>query len=178
MQATATQTQPSLFDQPLSRNRDSVTSFEAAEDLKQSGRYRRQLWRVFHALRKKQGSTSLELSAELGFDDRYVCSRRLADLRRRRMVCNGAKRLCRVSGKRCLTWWIATRWGEKVAKRAAGKPRAQTERPAPKRRERKPDAKVMTVAERQQFRLRMLADATPSVRRFLENVSRGGGAKS
>jgi len=94
-----------LFDQPLSRRTDSVTSFDAARRLKRSGRWQSQKRAVFEALRQNNGSTSAELAKAMG-GDRYIPSRRLRELEREGLIREGQIRKCQVVGSRCLTWWV------------------------------------------------------------------------
>lgn len=180
-----TNAQPTLFEQPLARNADAVTSFEAADDLQRSGRWRKQVWRVFYALRECQGVTSSELSEKLDFADRYTCSRRLGDLRRMGLVCNGAKRQCHVSGKKCLSWYVASNWARRASQRPAGTPRRQPETTAPIRpasnASATPDAPepsrlqrdasgMLSVEDRRRLRERLTAAGDPKTRRFLQGL--------
>jgi len=94
-----------LFDAPLSRNKDCITSFLAAEKLLRSGKLRGQRKAVLRALRLNDGSTSAEISAKIG-SDRYVASRRLPELEKAGLCARGQIRLCKVTRSSCLTWWI------------------------------------------------------------------------
>jgi len=165
--------QRTLWEQPLARNRDSVTSFEAADDLHRSSRWHKQVWKVFFCLRRNQGLTSSELSEKLDFGDRYTASRRLGDLRRMGLVCNGpTKRPCRVTGKRCLTWFIATNWAQRAGRRVAAEGGNTTTSSAPQRRSDPADGKTLTPTERAEFRRRMMAEADPKTRAFLEQFDK------
>jgi len=94
-----------LFDVPRCRRSDPVTSYLAAEKLRLSGRLRGQRRAVYEALRKNDGATSAEISSILGHD-RYLASRRMCELERRGLIVRGKPRVCRVTGNKCLTWWI------------------------------------------------------------------------
>lgn len=94
-----------LTAEPLSRNSDPVTSFRAAESLAQSGRWASQKQRVLHALRCHPYVTSAELSDIMGTKDRYLCSRRLADLANEGLAERRRPRRCRVTHRICLTWY-------------------------------------------------------------------------
>lgn len=94
----------SLFDAPRSRNADSITSFQAAEKLRSSGKWRSQQKAVLVALQRNPGSTSAELAKEME-GDRYIPSRRLPELERDGLVRRGTVRVCRVTKNRCLSWW-------------------------------------------------------------------------
>lgn len=166
----------------LSRNADSVTSFEAADKLYESGRWKQQVWKVFFTLRKHQGCTYRELNEHLPFEDRNTSIRRLGDLRRMGLVCNGVKRVCRVSGKQCLTWWIASNWAQRAERRAAreqrqaqgttGSEKAPTgpERSAPAAAAPEYPARVLTPEERRQLREQWAGSGDESTRRFLAGL--------
>lgn len=90
---------------PLSRRSDPVTSFQAAEKLRRSGRLKGQRKVVLRDLSQNDGSTSAEISARVG-DDRYLASRRMCELERAGLVVRGRPRVCRSCGSVCLTWWL------------------------------------------------------------------------
>jgi len=94
-----------LFNMPLSRRLDPVPSFQAAEKLHKTGKWKKQKLLVLETLRRHNGSTSAEISKMIG-PDRYLASRRLPELERKGLVARGRIRLCRVTGSRCLTWWV------------------------------------------------------------------------
>ena len=96
-----------LFEYPLSRNRDPVTSFKAADKLAKSGKYLTQKEAVLEALRRNNGATSAELAAYMGVD-RYLTARRLPDLERDALVTKGLERECKVTEDACVTWWLVT----------------------------------------------------------------------
>ena len=50
------------------------------------------------------GRTSAEIASYLGVE-RHVPSRLLAELRYRGQVVMGYKRLCTITGRKCLTWY-------------------------------------------------------------------------
>ncbi len=101
-----------LFEYPLSRNSDPLSSFQAADRLSRSGKYLSQKEAVFEALRRNDGATSAELAAYMVVD-RHMPARRLPDLVRDGRVTQGLPRSCKVlSGPGdddkvlCATWWI------------------------------------------------------------------------
>ena len=94
-----------LWDQPLSRRTDPDTSYEAAKNLAESGKWNSQKIAVYEGLRKFDGATSGELAHFLGID-RYTPSRRLPEIERTGCIKRGDPRVCRVQGSRCTTWWI------------------------------------------------------------------------
>lgn len=96
-------TTPSMNSEPLSRASDPWTSYQAAEQLAKTGRWANQKAAVLAAVRTNPGSTSAELAVTMA-GDRYVPSRRLAELERDGLVTRGPARLCRVTHKNCITW--------------------------------------------------------------------------
>lgn len=95
--------QMSLFPTPLSRNTDPVTSYEAAETLHRSGRWKNQKQAVLEVLRQLGNATSAEIAERMG-GNRYIPARRLPELRREGLVEQGPARVCRVLKSRCITW--------------------------------------------------------------------------
>ena len=94
-----------LSKEPLSRNTDPATSFQAAEGLARSERWQSQKQAVLQALRCHPYVTSAELANIMGIRDRYICSRRLADLANEQKVYRRRARRCRVTHRICLTWY-------------------------------------------------------------------------
>ncbi len=82
----------------LARKSDPETSRESAETLVQSGELGRQMSRTLLVLRGNPGSTARELGGE-------GIRKRLNDLRKASRARTGERRVCRVSGQRCQTWW-------------------------------------------------------------------------
>lgn len=80
-------TTQTLFDLPLSRRSDPISSYEAAEELIKSGELKTQEQDVFRALTLHPGLSSKQLAA---FSDgnRYTCARRLPGLRYRGLAQN------------------------------------------------------------------------------------------
>ena len=94
--------------EPLSRGLDPVSSFMAAEALAKSGRWQSQKEAVLQALRCHQYVTSAELANIMGIHDRYICSRRLADLADEGKAQRRRARRCRITHRPCLTWRAVT----------------------------------------------------------------------
>lgn len=95
-----------LFDNiPLSHRNDPHTSFMAAEGVKKSLAFENQKTVVLEALKRNQGMTSAELAEYLGVS-RHLPARRLPDLRREGKVRQGKARMCSVTKRLCVTWWI------------------------------------------------------------------------
>ena len=110
--------QPQLFGPPdaygshtpAARSSDPPTSHEAAANATESGRRQRHAEIVLAIVRRRPGSTYVELFAaatdveqrELG--DAYEAMRRLNDLCKAGLVCKSEARVCCVKGSRMTTW--------------------------------------------------------------------------
>jgi DNA-binding transcriptional ArsR family regulator len=92
-------------DIPLSHRSDPQTSYEAAENLKRSGKLGAQQQAVLEALRACDGATHAELGAFMGLHW-LTPAGRLPELGRAGLVRKGEARICRIKGSRCTTWWI------------------------------------------------------------------------
>lgn len=89
---------------PLFSRSDPHTSAVAAEELVCSGVHAKQCRQVLEALRRHPGSTSAELAQRSGLD-RFLCARRLPDLRRAGLVVRDEQgRLCSATGRKALVW--------------------------------------------------------------------------
>jgi len=95
--------QKTLFDGPTSKTNDPITSYEAAESIRCSGKAETQRSIVLRYLRKHGPATSGELGMLVG-GDRYCCHRRLPELVVIGLVERTGYRRCRVTKKRCLVW--------------------------------------------------------------------------
>ena len=96
-----------LFDKstmPMARDRDSVTSFKAAEKVVRSGRLKGQMKLVLMGVKRWPGKTSAELGVLIGLS-RYDTARRLPALQHRGVVRKGPSRLCSACGSECVTWF-------------------------------------------------------------------------
>jgi hypothetical protein len=162
-----------LFTQtqaPLARRRDE-TSQHSANWMRSSGVLAAQERTVLEALKGHAGTTSRELGRVLPFADRNVTSRRLAGLADRGLARRGPKRLCRVSGMLCFTWYTNMA-GQVNGTLSASRQSVSRAEP----RERGP---ITTPEERRQLREQLAASGDPATRRFLSELSEGvGGAKS
>lgn len=96
--------QRTLFDAPLSRDWDPASSFEAADKLARSGKWRKQKAAVLKSLSENEGSTSAELAVIMAVD-RHLTARRLPELKNQGYVVQGSARPCWVTRRRCVTWW-------------------------------------------------------------------------
>ena len=94
-----------LWEQPLSRSTDPHTSYEAARDLAESGKWNSQKIAVYKCLRKHDGATGAEIANFLGID-RHTPSRRLPEIERTGYIMRGEARRCSVRGTKQMTWWI------------------------------------------------------------------------
>lgn len=86
-----------------SRADDPASSREAAEQMNDSGAASHQLQKAVNAVRRHPGLTSAELADAVGMD-RYAMARRLPDAERVGKVVRGRFRICRVTGRKSLTW--------------------------------------------------------------------------
>lgn len=95
----------SLFELPMSKAADPVTSDQAAEKLKKSGRLKGQRLNVYNAVKKWPGRTSAEIADNMDID-RHTAAKRLPELRNAGYLVNGKIRKCRVCKNNCLTWFV------------------------------------------------------------------------
>jgi len=171
--------------EPLSRNTDSVGSFQAADRVAKTGRGSRRRIEVTRALQQHPFVTSAELSQRTGID-RYVAARTLSELLHLGWVVRGPSRRCSACGVVCYTWAVVRPWiktpkaegstvpckPEPQAGRCAtntttgattpARPRSATPAglaPIP--------ASVTSVAERRRLRDRLVVDGNEATRRFL-----------
>lgn len=98
------QQQQEMFDAPIARRTDPLTSHEAAADITESGVRGRQMADVLTAVKRYPGRTSAELGSVSRFD-RWVAARRLPELEKKGLVVRGEARKCRITSKRSITWW-------------------------------------------------------------------------
>ena len=96
-----------LFEYPLSRDSDPLSSLQAADRLATSREHPTQKQVVLAALPWANGSTSAELTALMAVD-RYLTADRLADLEHDGLVTRGSQRKCHVTGFDCETWLVVT----------------------------------------------------------------------
>ena len=114
-----------LWELPLSRRTDPISSYEAADELVQSGELETQEQEVLAVLREHPGLSSKQLSVYIE-DSRYIFARRLPGLRYRGLAqncpmtnctrcCNYNDELCSVAQehlvaqlgekRKALRWW-------------------------------------------------------------------------
>lgn len=167
--------------EPGSKREDPLPSFLAAEAVKNTGAWHRQLSVVYHGVRRFPGLTAAELTERLGLGDRYICSRRLPELRDRfRAVCNGPERRCTVSPSKHLsqTWYCSRRFSTKGDGQqrisAPGQAAQQSASPASVAGE---SGALLTPEDRRRFRERLSTEGSPQVKRFLAGLAGGGGGK-
>ena len=89
---------------PMSRSTDPASSYDAAEQLIQSGRHNDQLRIVLDTVRSWPGQTSRELAQHCELD-RYQIARRLPELEQMGLVRKGVVRACSAGGRQAATWW-------------------------------------------------------------------------
>ena len=93
-----------LPEPAMSRNTDPVGSFEAADAFLKSGKKYQHFKIIYNALKRHNGSTSLELSRHCALD-RHQIARRLPEMIDPGLVKKGPSRTCRVAETKALTWW-------------------------------------------------------------------------
>ena len=98
---------PSIDPKTLAARGDPQTSLEAASLGESSGTFGRQRDVVLRALREHPDTTPCELAKRSGLE-RFMVSRRLADLSRLGLATRGAARICTEAGTRQHTWRAAT----------------------------------------------------------------------
>ncbi len=84
------------------RASDPESSHLAGAGIEQSGIAGAQRSIVLAAVMLRQGLTSKELASQSGLD-RYMVARRLPELKR---VKKGDMRICSISKRLCVTWWM------------------------------------------------------------------------
>ena len=167
--------------EPGSKRHDPLPSFLAAESLKATGTWHKQLWIVYHGVRRFPGCTAVELTQRLGLEDKYIASRRLPELRDRfGCICNGPQRRCTVSPAKHLsqTWFCSRRFFDdksNVHRVVSAPMSAAQQRTSPASEAGEPDP-VLTVDERRRFRERLSAEGSPETKRFLNGLRDRGGA--
>jgi len=87
------------------RRTDPGTSKIAAHQVEASGHAATQLAMCLAAVKARGGRTAAEIARIAGLE-RHVPSRRLPELREYGGVENGFKRICNVTGRLSMTWWI------------------------------------------------------------------------
>lgn len=100
------------------RRNDPSTSKAAGKRVEKSGKAARQRELVLELVRDNPGKTSLELWQLSGLSDRYVCSRRLPELRERGLIFNGEDRKCTVGGSMSMTWEIKEKQNGRILRTA------------------------------------------------------------
>ena len=81
------------------------TSRIAEELLTKSGKRNRHCQIIYAALKKYNGSTSAELARHTNLTKEQV-HKRMHDLEEHKYIKRGNKRICKVKGSLCLTWWL------------------------------------------------------------------------
>lgn len=96
-----------LFDVPVrhrARSTDPGTSHRAAEEIRSS------LGELIHTaanlVSRYPGSTATELAQHGGYPDPRVINRRLSEAEKVGLIRRGEARICRVTGRRALTWTV------------------------------------------------------------------------
>lgn len=186
--ATERPTPRAPLPEPGCHSQDAVTSFQAAEDLKQSGKHRKHLWRTYFAVVRHPGRTGPELAKLAGFTDRFQALRRLSDLKNMGLICVGGRRVCEVRRRKCSTWFASKAWPSRGRKSRAPEP---CERPT-EATESGPGSttptsgrssttggpgslgpmpgRVMSISERRAMRERLAAEGDDRTKAFLRGV--------
>lgn len=87
------------------RRTDPRTSHEAAREAEANGRAATHRAICLEEVRKNPGRTAAEIAAATGME-RHVPSRRLPELREAGFVKNVEIRVCRVTGRNSMTWYV------------------------------------------------------------------------
>ena len=92
-----------LFDQPLARKTDPITSHEAAYDMVESGKVGRHEQMILEGLRSHPCLTAAELCDYVPLRHDQI-HKRLRGLVRKGWIVEGTPRVCRKHGSLMLTW--------------------------------------------------------------------------
>lgn len=87
----------------LARTSDPITSHQAARDAERRGVAAAHRLLCLAQVTRHPGQTAAEIAQGTGLE-RHAPSRRLPELRDDGLVVNGPIRICRVKGRRSLTW--------------------------------------------------------------------------
>lgn len=90
---------------PMARATDPESSHEAARRHVTSGKADAHCRIVLEAMKAHQGRTSAELAVITGLE-RHEVARRCSDLKNSGLAFQGEQRVCGVSGKQAVTWWV------------------------------------------------------------------------
>jgi len=93
---------------PIVRSSDPLSSFEAAEEVTQSGLRQHQAQRCLQGVERYPGKTSRELARLIDLD-RYAVARRLPDLEHDGHIRKGTARPCEIGRRQAVTWWPITK---------------------------------------------------------------------
>lgn len=94
-----------LFDIPLARNTDPITSHDAAEHMRESGKIGEHERIVLELVKMFPDSTSRELAEHTALG-RHEVARRLPGLRDKGLVTQGEPRKCRLGRGRAVVWML------------------------------------------------------------------------
>jgi hypothetical protein len=97
---------------PASKTNGSLASFEAEDDMNESGTRQGNIDKVLAAMKhlkdkSMNGCTCREITCHVDLDY-HETMRRLCDLEKPEIVIRGARRICKVKpeGRRPVTWWL------------------------------------------------------------------------
>lgn len=99
-------TQPCLFDPPpRSKTTDPVTSHEAENFIRESGRLGEMQQQALELVMEHPGWTAHEYDREIGGEDHVKIARRLSELEAARLIHSEGTKKDALTGRRCLRWY-------------------------------------------------------------------------
>lgn len=94
------------------RNKDPRTSHKAASSVESNGTAKAQRAKCLAYVILSPGRTAAEIAKAIGLE-RHAPSRRLPELRLARKVENRSSRICTVTGRDSLTWYVKPKEDQK-----------------------------------------------------------------
>jgi len=91
---------------PVAKTNDPVTSWEAGEEIHETGTAQRHVEIILCTLSPHHSLTSAEIAAECELD-RWQVARRLPEMERKNLAERWEIRKCAVTNRKCVTWLMS-----------------------------------------------------------------------